>query len=461
MRIAYLCNRYPAISTTFIQREIEGLRNLDLPIRSMSIRAPLSAHLISAANREAARSTYSVVPPRLSHLVRAHLRALTSHPWRYLRTLMFSLRLSSGGSKATVWRIFYFVESMIIWDQCRSDGIRHIRVHFANVAADVAMLCVYFADRPGDRWSWSFTLHGPVEFYDVYRAQLTEKIRRACFVVCTSDFARSQAMARTDESEWEKLRVVYCGVDPAEWRAPPQDPRTGCDRSTGSSRFRVLSVGRLIALKGHAILIHAVAELRRGDREIEVTLVGDGPDRAALEALAQRREVSDLVHFVGSVGQDSIRDYFANADAFCLPSFAEGMPLALMEAMAMELPVITTGIMGIPELVEDGVSGLLMPPARVDALAALLRSLAGDPALSRRLGRAGRAKVVAEFDTASLARQLLSLLRDYGVLSDEDFDRTAPAPVSLDKRAPSASAALSALEYQNAGPPSGSATTGR
>jgi glycosyltransferase involved in cell wall biosynthesis len=412
MGIACLCNRYPAISMTFVQREVQGLRNLGIPVRTLSIRPPLPGHLISAANREAARSTYAVLPPRWTHLIRANVRAFFVSPWRYWLTLAFSLRLSSGGARASLWRIFYFIESMIIWDQCRADGTRHIHAHFAN---DVAMLCAYFADRPTDPWSWSFTLHGPVEFYDVYRAQLTEKIRRARLVICISDFARSQAMAWSQDTEWEKLHVIHCGVNPAEWRtqatAAPRPP------GTGSNRLRVLSVGRLIALKGHAILLDAVAKLRAGGQEMEVTLVGDGPRRAALEEQARRLGVADLVHFAGSIGQDNIRDYFANADVFCLASFAEGVPVVLMEAMAMELPVVTTTVMGIPELVEDGVSGLLMPPGRADALGALLHSLAEDPALRQRLGRAGREKVIAEFDAASSAERLAGVLRDYGLLA--------------------------------------------
>jgi colanic acid/amylovoran biosynthesis glycosyltransferase len=446
MRIAYLCNRYPAISLTFVQREVQGLRNLGIPVRTMSVRSPLRGHLISALDREAARSTYAVLPPRWTHLVHAHFRALIARPWRYWRTLAFSLRLSSGGPRAGLWRIFYFIESMMIWDRCRADGVRHIHAHFANVATDVAMLCTYFADRPNDRWSWSFTLHGPVEFYDVYRAQLTEKIRRARLVICISDFARSQAMAWSQDTEWEKLRVVHCGIDPAEWST--QTATTLRPPDGGADRLRVLSVGRLIALKGHAILIDAVADLRAGGQEIDVTLIGDGPCRAALEGRARRRGVADLVHFAGSVGQDDIRAYFANADAFCLASFAEGVPVVLMEAMAMELPVVATTIMGIPELVEDGVSGLLMPPGRDDTLGALLRSLAEDPALRERLGRAGREKVIAEFDIATSAERLVSVLRDYGVLSD--FERTS-----------SASAPMSPLVFLNAEPPSGSAATGR
>jgi colanic acid/amylovoran biosynthesis glycosyltransferase len=462
MRIAYLCNRYPAISMTFVRREVQGLRDLGIPVRTMSVRSSLPGHLLSKPDYEAAQSTYAVLPPRWSHILHAHARALSSSPLRYLRTLAFSLRLGSGGTRASLWRVFYFIESIVIWNRCRADRVRHIHAHFANVATDVAMLCVHFADRPSDPWSWSFTLHGPVEFYDVYRAQLSEKIRRARLVICISDFARGQAMAWSQDSEWDKLHVVHCGLDPTEWSshttAEPRPP------DTEAGRLRVLSVGRLIGLKGHAVLIDAVADLRARGREIEVALVGDGPRRAELEARAQARGVADLFQFAGSVGQDHIRDYFVRADAFCLASFAEGVPVVLMEAMAMELPVVTTRIMGIPELVEDGISGLLTPPGRSDALGALLCALADDPELRRRLGRAGREKVIAEFDAAMSAGRLASVLRDYGVLSDL---ADTPSLVEPTSPPPSRSApplefteSASPLECQNAGPPPGSAAIG-
>jgi glycosyltransferase involved in cell wall biosynthesis len=438
--IAYLCNRYPAISMTFVQREVQGLRDLRIPVQTMSIRAPHAEDLISTANREAAGNTYVVVPPRWTDVIAAHLRAVTTRPGRYLHTLRLSLTLSSGGPRAALWRVFYFVEAIVVWRRCRIDGTRHMHAHFANVACDVALLCTHFADRPDDPWSWSFTLHGPVEFYDVYRANLSEKIARARFVICISDFARSQAMAWCEESEWAKLRVVHCGIDPSEWSTSPTSQPPG---GPATIRLHVLSVGRLIALKGHAVLIDAIAQLRAKDGlAVQATLIGDGPRRAALEALSRARGVADLVDFVGAVGGDDIRRYYAQADVFCLASFAEGVPVVFMEAMAMGVPVIATRIMGVPELIEDGVSGLLMAPGRADVLGELLLRLSRDPELRQALGRAGRERVVAEFDTAKTSRQLADVMEQYGVLTREPESASPLAndPAYSEETAPTVSA---------------------
>jgi colanic acid/amylovoran biosynthesis glycosyltransferase len=478
MRIAYLCNRFPAVSMTFVRREVAALRQLGVAVETFSIRRALPGDLLAPVDREAARTTYAVLPPKPLDLLGAHARALATRPLSYVRTLALSLRLGSGGARATLWRLFYFVEAIVVWNRCRRTGIRHLHAHFANVATDVALLCASFGDHPRssrarDRWSWSFTLHGPVEFYDVYRAQLSQKIVRARFVICISDFARSQAMAFSEQSQWHKLHVVHCGVDPARWR-----PHDSCshDEPASSDALHVLCVGRLISLKGQAVLIEALAQLRAEGRRLTATLVGDGVERDSLCELARREGVQELVEFAGSVGADRIREQFARADIFCLPSFAEGVPVVLMEAMAMELPVLSSRIMGIPELVRDGESGLLTAPGRVDQLAGALRCLADSAELRRRLGRAGRERVCAEYDIARSSERIAALLERY--LSAPVVPASPGAPLSAPAESPSAGFPTSAdlplepsssreavlpegsrelsLALQNAGPPPGS-----
>jgi len=412
MRIAYLCNRYPAVSLTFILREVRALRRLGVDVQTFAVRRAFPEHLVSAADREECARTYAVLPPDPGALALAHLSAAVLHPLRYLGTLGLALRLRPRGLRGAVWQGFYFAEAIVIWRECRRRGISHIHAHFANVATDVALLASYFGGgRTGD-WSWSFTLHGPVELYDVTRSRLPEKLRRAQFVICISDFARSQAMAFLEHEQWGKLRVVHCGVDPDVFR-----PVEHSNEAMPARDLHVLSVGRLIDLKGHALLLEAVAVARAEGVQARLTIVGDGSTRPALEARAARLGLVDEVTFAGAVGQDDIAGFYADADIFCLASFAEGVPVVLMEAMAMEIAVIATGIAGIPELVEDGVSGLVVPPGRADRLAAALRTLADDPALRRAMGKAGRAKVLAEFDVAKSAAQLRELFGSSGASS--------------------------------------------
>jgi glycosyltransferase involved in cell wall biosynthesis len=242
-------------------------------------------------------------------------------------------------------------------------------------------------------------MHGPTELYDVPGHRLAAKARAADFVVCISDFARSQLMGLLDEDGWDRLHVVHCGIDPDEYRPDPAPAGTP----------RVLCVGRLVPEKGQAVLVDAIARLRERGVPVECTLVGEGPSRPALETAIRARGLDGAVELAGAVSQDEIRAHYAAADVFCLPSFAEGVPVVLMEAMAMEIPVVTTRIAGIPELVADGVDGVLVAPGRPDELADALARLAGAPDERRRLGAAGRRAVLERYDIRAIGPALRAL----------------------------------------------------
>jgi glycosyltransferase involved in cell wall biosynthesis len=429
MRVAYLCNRYPAISLTFILREVRMLRRLGVDVQTFAIRRAFPDHLLAPADREEYGRTFAVLPPDPRVLALSHLHAAARHPLRYLQTLLLALRLRPAGVRGGLWQCFYFAEAIVIWRECRRREITHIHAHFANVATDVALLATHFGGGSERGWSWSFTLHGPVEFYDVSQSRLAEKLRRARFVVCISDFARSQAMAFLDSDAWDKLTVVHCGIDPSEFYRPEHAP-------AASGVPHVLTVGRLIDLKGHAVLLDAIAASHAAGTPMRLTIVGEGPTRRALEARAARLGIAERVEFAGATGQDVIAQLYADAAIFCLASFAEGLPVVLMEAMATELPVVATTIAGIPELVEDGVSGLLVSPGRPDLLADALCALAGDPARCAAMGAAGREKVRAEFDVASSAAQLSQLFGSVASAprrSGSPAAAPAPAPIAGDR----------------------------
>ncbi len=392
-RLAYLMSRYPAISHAFVLREVEHLRATGLEVDTLSIHRAAEADLLSEADRAAAATTTSVLPTSARELLSAHLSALVRSPGRYLSTLALALRTGAPGLRERLWHLFYFGEAMVLLRHCRRAGIEHIHAQFADSATDVAMLVAYY--RGG---TWSLAVHGSVEFYNVDRYALTDKIEDARFAVGISDFGRSQLMRLSDSSRWEHIHVVRCGVDLAVYEPPTE-------RSDSATSADVLFVGRLLHGKGLSLLFEAVAELRRRGLDVTVTVVGDGPARSEVEAAA-----GEHVRLLGSVGQDDLLDLYARADLFCLPSFAEGIPVVAMEAMAMELPVVTTRIMGIPELVEDGTNGLLVPPGRVDALTDALERLVRAPDERRAMGRAGREKVRADYDVARSAAAMRSVL---------------------------------------------------
>jgi glycosyltransferase involved in cell wall biosynthesis len=393
--IAYVVGRYPAVSHTFVQREVRALRRRGVSVATFSIHRAPPSEVLSAADREEFDRTYAVLPVEARDHLAAHLRAFGRSPSRYLGTLGRALGLSKG-LRGRLWGAFYFCEAVVVWDQCRRRGISRLHVHFANQASDAAELACRLG---GPGWSWSMTVHGPVEFFDVTRFRLADKVRDARFVACISDYCRTQVMGLVEPEHWDKLRLVHCGVDLEAY-----DP--GLRLASGSGPVRVLTVGRMIGLKGMRLLVAAIAELAARGLDVEATMVGDGPERAALERLARDLGADARIRFPGYVGQDDLRQLFADADVFCLPSFAEGVPVVLMEAMAMEVPVVTTRITGIPELVDDGESGLLVVPGREDELVHALERLVRDPELRRAMGRAGRAKVLAEFDVDASAAAL-------------------------------------------------------
>ena len=418
MKLAYLVSRYPAVSHTFVQREVAALRELGVEVDTFSVRAGTA---LSDVDRAEARTTTTLVPASPVDLI-GMVATAARHPGATIRLVRHSLRASSGGARSLAWRAFYAGEAVLLWRHLRRRGITHVHAHFANVAADVAGLATELGRLLGETRTWSFTMHGPTELADVAHFGLAAKARDADFVICISDFARSQLMALLDEHEWSKLSVVHCGIDPTRFDAVV--------RPADRVPLSILCVGRLVPEKGQAVLLDALADLRSRGVDATVTLVGDGDSRHALESTARRLGLDDHVHFAGAVGQDDILAHYRDADVFCLPSFAEGVPVVLMEAMATELPVVSTHITGIPELITDGESGLLVRPGRADLLADALARLAADPDLRRDLGRAGRAAVLAAFDI----RDVGPLLRDrfLGVAASSAEAEAAAASVSGD-----------------------------
>jgi len=403
LRIAYLVGTYPSVSHTAIYREVTALREIGVEVHTFSVHRPSPEQLLSAGDRREARNTPSIQPPSPTAVIGAHLRALSFSPVRYFQTLGRALRLSPGGARATLWHFFYFAEAIMLWDWLRRRRLVHVHVHFAFAATAIALLYGHFGEPQG--CTWSFTMHGPTEFDNVRPFRLAEKVAAASFVACISDFARSQLMKLVPSEHWHKLAVVRCGVDTTQFRASAERSVQEDDRLT------ILSIGRLVPDKGHGVLLSALSSLpSNATTRLRLVIAGDGPERAPLERAAARLS-PDLVTFLGAVGQDRLVSLYQQADMFCLPSFAEGLPGVLMEAMAMGLPVIATRIMGIPEIVEDGVSGRLVAPGRADALAGALLELLADPELRSSMGKAGRRRVEQEYDIRRSASALAQLYR--------------------------------------------------
>jgi colanic acid/amylovoran biosynthesis glycosyltransferase len=400
MRVGYVVSRYPAVSHAFLAREVRALRELGVDVETISVRRARAEELLTEEDRIEAARTFTILPPGPLALIAAHLAALARHPLRYGSALARALVGAAPGVRSRLWALFYFAEAALVRRHCRRLGIEHLHAtQFADAAADVAMLAARL--EPG--WAWSFTVHGPGELYEARRYRLAEKVRDAAFAVAVSEFTRSQLMAVAGADCAPRIHVVRMGVDRERFRATERPERLAAE-------VRVLCVARLVAHKGHAVLLRALARLRDDGLPLRATVAGDGPERDSVERLARELGLDSLVEFTGAVSQDDLPGLYAAADIFCLPTLAEAVGVVNMEAMATGLPVVSSGLMGVPELVEDGVTGLLVTPGREGELAAALRRLAEEPALRRRLGEAGRRKVAEEFDSGHEAARLRVLL---------------------------------------------------
>ena len=398
-KIAYLTGEYPRATDTFIQREVAALRDEGRVVLTCSVRRTAASHMVGPEQKAEAKNTFYLLEQAKNpvHLLRCHLRAMRT-PGRYFGALKLALRTGGPGFKSLIYQLFYFAEAAVLADHLKKQNVAHLHNHIATASANVAMITSAMSGIP-----FSFTLHGPDIFFAPHRWRLDEKIARAQFVACISHFCRSQAMAFSQPEDWSKLHIVHCGVEPARYQ-------TSEDRKRGKD---LLFVGRLAAVKGVPILLRAMKAILGKHPDATLTLIGDGPDRADLEKTAQELGLKGAVRFVGYQSQSEVAAQLQASDILVLPSFAEGVPVVLMEAMAARLPVVTTRIAGIPELVEDNITGELVPPGDVVALEAAIVGLLDHPETQKSMGEAGRRKVEAEFTVRKEARWLDQILRAY------------------------------------------------
>nr|WP_254899109.1 glycosyltransferase family 4 protein [Thalassococcus arenae] len=389
--MAYLTGEYPRASDTFIQREVAALRALGHEVLTCSIRTTGHEHLVGPEQRQEHAGTFKVLDACKSplRLMRAHLRWM-KHPVRYMQALALAWRTAPKGVRGRVYNLIYFAEAAVLAAHLADEGVDHLHNHIAKASCTVAMLASALSGIP-----YSFTIHGPDIFFEPHHWRIDEKAARAAFVACISEYCRAQLMCFADQAHWDRFHIVHCGVDVS---------RYAMSRHNGAN---LLFVGRLAAVKGVPVLFDA---LRRIDiAGTRLTMIGDGPERSDLERRAQGLPIE----FVGYKSQSDVARALADTDVFVLPSFAEGVPVVLMEAMAARVPVVATQIAGIPELVEHGVSGFLVPPGDAIALQSAIQTLLNDPDRRRSMGEKGRNRVESAFEIRAEAAWLSQLFTGY------------------------------------------------
>lgn len=400
--IAYLTGEYPKVSHTFIQREVAALRALGLRIETCTVRRAPAAAIVGPDQQAEAARTFCILDAARNPaiLISAHLRLIASSPRRWLAALAMAFRLRPPGPKALLWQMFYFLEAGVLARHLRRQGIVHLHNHFGSSSCSVALLTATMTGLP-----FSFSMHGPSEFFETAHWRLDEKVARAAFTVAISHFCRSQLMYFSDRRHWNRIRIVHCGIDPA--RFTPRVPQP--DASP-----RIAFVGRLDPVKGADLLLDALAALRPDHPSLTATFIGDGPQAEHTRAHARALGLDDVTTFLGAQPEAAVADLLRQSDLLVLPSFAEGLPVVLMEAMATGLPVIASRIAGIPELVREGETGFLIPAGDTATLIRAIDRLLRDTDLRSRMGQAGRATVLADFTIEAEARRLARLFT-YGV----------------------------------------------
>jgi glycosyltransferase involved in cell wall biosynthesis len=396
MRVAYFVNQYPAVSHTFIRREIEALEAAGWSVERFALytREP---SLVDPRDREELKRVTLLLGYSPLVFLRDTLLTAVKSPGRFVRALATTIRQGYGSKSGVLRHLAYLAEACVLQRALRSREVPHVHAHFGTNGAQVVMLSRLLGGP-----TYSFTVHGPEEFDDAPIISLRDKIQHAAFVVAVSSFGRSQLYRLCDHAHWDHIHVVRCGIPPNY---------ADCAAAVAESAGRLVCVGRLCEQKGQLLLIEAVLRLQQQGADFELVLVGDGPLRGELESLVQQYELQSRVKFAGWCSGEEVRRYLASARAVVLPSFAEGLPVVLMEALAMQRPVVTTYIAGIPELVDE-TCGWIVPAGSVERLTAALSDvLHTSRDRLQQMGRCGAERVRRQHDVQQEAARLADLFR--------------------------------------------------
>jgi glycosyltransferase involved in cell wall biosynthesis len=392
MGLAYLMNTYPITSTTFVRREIRAHEAAGVPVARFAIRDWAEVPVDPRDRDEVGKTTYILKQGALA-LAGRTLSEMVTNPLGFVRATKTMLHLATRPGSTGVKHIAYLVEAVFLKQATKSQDIHHVHAHFSTNSAAVALL-----SRQLGGPSYSFTAHGPDEFDDPAGNGLPIKVEHAAFVAAITDYAREVILTATGGKGADKVHVVRCGIDLDEFdlTLPPENARIVC-------------VGRLCPAKAQALLVEAVAPLVKDFPNLELVFIGDGEDRASIESRVVELGLDTHVTMAGWGTGEEVRAAIQGARIFALPSFAEGLPIVLMESLAMGRAVVTTKITGIPELVDAKVGWIVQAgdvPALQDAVA---QALSADTATLTALGATGRARVAQAHDQAQNAALLRAL----------------------------------------------------
>lgn len=397
IRVAYLVNLYPKISHTFIRREIQALESQGVTVRRFAIRRA-DEPLVDAEDREELAKTTILLDLGPARLLWSLVRTAAAHPLRLLRTLVLAAKTGIGSDRGLLRHLVYVVEACALFQILRRDLVDHVHAHFGTNAAAVAMYCQALGG-PG----YSFTAHGTESFESPSRIRLGLKARRARFAVAVCEYGRRELIAASPGIDESKVHVVRCGLDQA-FRAAPRSPEIQGNQLT--------VIGRLSPEKGHRVLLDAAKQLARDDLDFRIVLVGDGELRAEIENEIASTGLGNRIEIAGWQDSAGVKNALEKSRALVLASLGEGLPVVIMEAMAMGRPVVSTDVGGISELVVEGETGWLAPAADSKRLAEAMRiALETSDVELTAMGARGRERVLRMHDVQRESKKLRELLQ--------------------------------------------------
>jgi colanic acid/amylovoran biosynthesis glycosyltransferase len=398
LQVAYLVNQYPQPSQSFIRREIRALEELGYAVRRYSVRRWEGRLADDDDCAEQERTVVLLDAGRLG-ICLATLMAACRTPLRFVAAAAAAFRMGRRSDRGVLRHFVYLLEACLLARELRRHGVDHVHAHFGTNSTTVALLCRRLGGPP-----YSFTVHGPEEFDKPEFLHLGEKIRHAAFVVAISQFGRSQLFRQCEYADWEKVKIVRCGVDASFHDVEPTDP---------PAVPRLVCVARLHEQKGLPILIDAAGRLRDQGLAFRVKVIGDGPLRSELERRIVELKLEACIELAGWQSGPDVRAALLDSRGLVLPSFAEGLPVVIMESLALARPVISTYVAGIPELVDESV-GRLVPAGSVAPLAQAMAEILTAPVDQlAEMGREGVRRVAARHRARDEAARLADWFEHY------------------------------------------------
>lgn len=409
--VAYLVNQYPMVSLSFIRREIVAIEAQGMSVARFSIR-PTTMRLVDEADRLELEQTRAILGAGMAALLGAAMATLITRPLFFVKAMAITIGLGRRSDRGVMRHLAYLAEACLLRRWLARDRIQHLHVHFATNSTTVAMLCRILGG-PG----YSFTMHGSACFDKIETIGIEQKVAASRFVVAVSQYGCSQIYRYIPHAHWHKVKLIHCGVDSAFVNQQPLPL---------SDRPRLVCVGRLVEQKGQILLIEAAARLKKQGLNMELVLVGDGPMRKTIEQLIQKHNLKDRVRITGWASNEQVRQQLLEARAMVLPSFCEGLPVVIMESLAMGRPVISTYIAGIPELLRHKENGWLVFAGCIDSLVdAMRQAIEMDIQKLNDMGRSGRELVLHQHNASTEAGKLIELFRS--AIADSDSVEISPS----------------------------------